>query len=249
MRLLRRIASLAYVPYAALTFVVTMFLVLPFVLVSAFFGIAGGNFIYFLCRCWARAWYFLIGIRHIEIHLSPIDESRQYIFVANHGSYMDIPAAILAICQPVRILGKYEMVKIPVFGWIYRAAVILVDRRDVERRARSVRALKAAMRRGISIFIFPEGTFNETGEPLKDFFDGAFRLAIETQQPIKPLLFIDTGSRQNYHTIFSLNPGKSRVIYLPEVEVTGYTMAQVRDLKEHVHRLMEDGLTTYRAGH
>ncbi|MFX8397220.1 1-acyl-sn-glycerol-3-phosphate acyltransferase, partial [Acinetobacter baumannii] len=72
---------------------------------------------------------------------------------------MDIPPIILATHQPIRALGKVEMVKIPVFGWIYRAAVILVDRTNTQARAKSVRALKAAIKKNISIIIFPEGTF------------------------------------------------------------------------------------------
>ncbi|MFX8832871.1 lysophospholipid acyltransferase family protein, partial [Acinetobacter baumannii] len=84
------------------------------------------------------------------------------MFVANHISYMDIPAIVSGIHQPYRALGKYEMVKVPVFGWIYRAAVILVDRSSQEKRAKSVRALKSALSKHISILIFPEGTFNIT---------------------------------------------------------------------------------------
>ncbi|MGR9861211.1 1-acyl-sn-glycerol-3-phosphate acyltransferase, partial [Escherichia coli] len=76
------------------------------------------------------------------------------------------------------------MVKIPIFGWIYRAAVILVDRSNTQARAKSVRALKAAIKKNISIIIIPEGTFNETKKPLKSFFDGAFRIAVESQTPI-----------------------------------------------------------------
>jgi 1-acyl-sn-glycerol-3-phosphate acyltransferase len=53
-------------------------------------------------------------------------------------------------------------------------AVVLVDRSNPEKRAQSLRALKAAIAHKISIFIFPEGTFNLTQKPLKDFYDGAF---------------------------------------------------------------------------
>lgn len=69
--------------------------------------------------------------------------------------------------------------------------VILVNRQNATKRAQSVRALKAAIKNNISIIIFPEGTFNETRQPLK-LLDGAFRIAIETQTPIKPLLLVDT---------------------------------------------------------
>jgi 1-acyl-sn-glycerol-3-phosphate acyltransferase len=123
----------------------------------------------------------------------------------------------------------------------------LVDRRDAERRAKSVRALKAAIKHGISIFIFPEGTFNETDKPLKEFYDGAFRIAIETQTPIKPLLFVDTLKRLHYRGLFELTPGLNRVVYLEKFEVTGLTMNDVTTLKQRVYDAMEEGLIKWKS--
>ncbi|WP_353549753.1 lysophospholipid acyltransferase family protein [Sediminibacterium sp. KACHI17] len=236
-----------YCVYAFILFVIIMLLVFPFVMLSLLFGkITGGNLIYQLCMIWAKIWYFLIGISHKEIYEFPHDPTKQYIFVANHISYMDIPPLVLIAHQPIRILGKYEMVKIPVFGWIYRAAVVLVDRKNAETRSKSVRALKSALRHGISIFIFPEGTFNVTPTPLKDFFDGAFRIAIETETPIKPVLLVDTLERLHYDSIFSLTPGKSRVVFLDEIPVKGLTMKDIPLLKEKVYGIMDAGLRRYR---
>ncbi|HCL05628.1 MAG TPA: 1-acyl-sn-glycerol-3-phosphate acyltransferase [Chitinophagaceae bacterium] len=236
-----------YCVYAFLLFVLIMLIVFPFVLLALAFGkITGGNLIYKLCMLWAQSWYWLIGIRHEEIFESPHDSTRQYIFVANHISYMDIPPLVLITHQPIRILGKYEMVKIPVFGWIYRAAVVLVDRKNAETRSKSVRALKAALKHGISIFIFPEGTFNMGPMPLKDFFDGAFRIAIETETPIKPVLLIDTLDRLHYNSLFSLTPGKNRVVYLDEVPVEGLTSKDISSLKQRVYDMMDAGLRRYR---
>lgn len=247
MKLLGRAVQYIYSAYALLLFVALMLIVFPFIMLSLLWGkIRGGNMIYQLCRAWAHTWYFCVGIRHKEIYEAPHDTGKQYIFVANHISYMDIPPIVLVAHQPLRILGKYEMVKIPVFGWIYRAAVILVDRRDAETRARSVRALKAALKRHISIFIFPEGTFNTTGAPLKEFYDGAFRIAIETQTPVKPLLLVDTLERLHYRGLFELTPGPNRVVYLEEIPVEGLIMKDLDRLKEKVSAVMEEGLTRYR---
>ncbi len=210
-------------------------------------GVAGGNGVYRLCNIWARLWYGCIGIKHKEIYEAPHDRNRQYIFTVNHCSYMDIPALVRCMHQPIRVLGKYEMVKYPVFGIIYKAAAILVDRSSAEKRAKSVRALKAALNHGISIFIFPEGTFNETENPLKDFYDGAFRIAIETQTPIKPILFIDTIKRMHWKSIFSLSPGKNRVIFLEEIPVHTYNMKEVQVLKSTVYQIMEQAIIKYRA--
>ncbi|MBS1591160.1 MAG: 1-acyl-sn-glycerol-3-phosphate acyltransferase [Bacteroidetes bacterium] len=237
--------QIIYSVYAFCVFVILMFLAFPVIVVASAFGIKGGNFIYNVCKIWAKLWYVFIFVKHKEIYKVKHDKKQQYIFVANHISYMDIPTMVLSIHQPFRALGKYEMIKVPIFGWIYKTAVILVDRKNAETRARSVRALKAAIARNISIFIFPEGTFNETENVLKPFYDGAFRIAIETQTPIKPLLFPDTIKRLHYKSIFSLLPGTCRVIYLEEVSVKGYTMSNLPELKQKVFAIMEEGLKRY----
>ncbi len=242
-----RFLQIIYSLYGFAWFLLTMFIILVVVLFSPLLGkTKGGNFVYTACKGWAIFWYFVTGVRYKEIHETPHDVSKQYIFVANHISYMDIPAAMLAVHQPVRILGKYEMVKYPVFGIIYRMAVIVVDRSSSERRAQSFRALKAALLKHISIFIFPEGTFNETREPLKDFYDGAFRIAIETKTPIKPILFLDTYERMHYRGFLELTPGKCRCVYLPSIEVEEYDMKSVAALREKVYAVMEEGLRRYK---
>lgn len=247
MKPLLRLLQYLYCIYALALFILIMFLIFPFVLLALPLGkIRGGNIIYKLCMLWGRTWYFLIGVTHKEIHESSHNPQQQYIFVANHISYMDIPPLVLIAHQPIRVLGKAEMTKIPVFGWIYRAAVILVDRTNPATRAKSVRALKAALRHGISIFIFPEGTFNETEQPLKHFFDGAFRIAIETETPIKPVLLVDTHDRLHYRGLFELTPGPSRVVYLEEIPVAGLGMKDILLLKQQVYNTMEAGLRRYR---
>lgn len=241
-----RAVQIVYCVYALLVFVALMFIVLVVVLIFSLFGkVTGGNLIYKACSVWGRAWYFFVGIQHKEIYEVPHDRTRQYIFVANHISYVDIPAAMCSIHQPVRILGKYEMVKYPIFGIIYRMAVILVDRSSPERRAQSFRALKAALAQRISILIFPEGTFNEINLPLKEFYDGAFRIAIETGTPIKPLLFLDTHKRMHYRGFLEVTPGRCRTVYLDEISVAGYDIRQLQELRQKVYGIMEEGLLRY----
>lgn len=248
MAFFRKIFLFIFSIYALITFAIAMLLVFPFAMMSITAGkVKGGNLIYRCCRIWAQLWYYTIGVKHQEVYEYPHNNRKQYIFIANHISYMDIPPIVLAIHQPIRALGKYEMVKVPVFGWIYRAAVILVNRKNAETRAKSVRALKAAIKNKISIIIFPEGTFNETQQPLKSFFDGAFRIAIETQTPIKPLLLVDTLKRMHYRSLFELNPGINRVVYLEEIPVEGLTMKDLPILKNKVYHIMEAGLKRYNA--
>jgi 1-acyl-sn-glycerol-3-phosphate acyltransferase len=85
-----------------------------------------------------------------------------------------------------------------------------------------------------------------THKPVKDFYDGAFKVALETQTPIMPILFLDVYDRLNYSSVFSLNPGKCRIVYLEEVLVDGLTMDDVKMLKEKVYKKMEEGLIKYK---
>lgn len=226
-----------------------MLLLIPTILIASLLGkINGGNIIYEACRIWADIWMVLIGITHKNIYDAPHDISRQYIFLSNHISYMDIPVMMKAIRkQHFRILGKAELGNIPVFGFIYKQAAVSVDRKNAENRAKSVLTLKSIIRKKISVFICPEGTFNETHKPLRDFYDGAFKVAIETQTPVKPLLFLDTYDRLNYKSIFSLSPGRSRAVFLEETSTTGLAMEDVSLLKEKIYKQMEDALIKYKA--
>lgn len=248
MKLLLKPIQIIYCLYALIVFVALMLVIFPFVLIASFFGrIRGGNAIYRLCMLWGDLWFPLVGIIHKNIYESKQPAARQFIYVANHISYMDAPVLVKTLRQPIRPLGKYEMSRIPVFGYIYKNAVVQVDRSSAAARARSVRQLKAILRKNISIFIFPEGTFNMTGKPLKDFYDGAFRIAIETQTPIRPVLFLNAYDRMPYHGILSLNPGRSRSVFLDPIAVDGYTLQDVPVLKRQVYEIMERKLLEYEA--
>ena len=234
-----------YSIYALVVFVAIMLLIFPFVIIASFFGrIKGGNMILRLCMLWADLWFFLIFIYVRRIYQAPHEKGKPYIFVANHISYLDAPIIVKAWRQPVRPLGKVEMGRIPFFGFIYRNAIVTVDRSSPENRHESISILKRIIKRGISVVVFPEGTFNTTDKPLKDFYDGAFRVAVETQTPVKPVLFLDAFDRMHYGSVFSLTPGRCRIVYLEEIPVEGL---EVQELKERVYAAMEKTLLAYKA--
>lgn len=249
MRLLVKPFHFLYVLYAFATFVLLMIPVFLWALLAAQFGkIRGGNMVYYSCMLWADVWCFLVFINHKNIFLQRPRKDQSYIFVANHISYLDSAILPKTFRRPVRPLGKVEMAKIPVFGTIYKNAIVTVDRSSPANRVKSVQVLKSVLRKGISILVFPEGTFNTTGKPLKDFYDGAFRLAIETATPIKPVLLLDTHHRMHYNSVWSLNPGRSRAVFLPEIGVHEFGINDAVALKEKVYRIMQQSLLAYGAG-
>lgn len=230
--------------YAAIIFVALMLLIFPLVIIASFFGrIKGGNMIYRLCVFWADLWFAFTFIRVKSIYEGAYNADEKSIIVANHISYLDIPMLVKVFRKPLRPLGKIEMTRVPVFGFIYKNAIVTVDRSDATHRAASLKMLKSILNKGISIFVFPEGTFNETTAPLKEFYNGAFKLAVETQTPVQPVLFLDTFKRMHYQTVFSLTPGRCRVVYLNKIEPgSDYHL-----LKQTVFEDMEQALLKYHA--
>lgn len=249
MGILKKILRFCFSVYGFIVFLTLMFLLSPF-FIYAFLQkpVKAGNLIYAISRVWADLFFFFTAIKHWNIYEEKHDKNTEYIFVSNHISYLDIPMMMKVIRdQHIRILGKAEMNKIPLFGSIYKRGTVSVDRENAEARSKSVRQLISFIHKKISVFICPEGTFNKTNDPLKSFYNGAFKIAIETQKPIRPILFLDTYDRLNYESIFSLNPGKCRGVYLAQTVTEGLTLKDVPALKQKIFDQMHDALIRYDA--
>lgn len=248
MHILIRPFQLIYAVYAMISFVLLMIPVFIWGLLVLPFGrIRAGNLIYYACMVWADVWMAMVFIHHKNIYLQKLRKGQSYIYVANHISYLDAAILPKTIRHAVRPLGKVETTKVPVFGFIYKMSIVSVDRSSPENRIKSVITLKALLKKGISVLVFPEGTFNKTQKPLKSFYDGAFRMAIETGTPIKPVLLLNSYDRMHYNSILSLNPGPSSAIFLPEVGVKGLNANDVGMLKERVYKMMEEELIRRKA--
>jgi 1-acyl-sn-glycerol-3-phosphate acyltransferase len=127
------------------------------------------------------------------------------------------------------------------FGWFYPLVVIMVDRNSSRSRAQSMISMKECLRKGISMCIFPEGSMNRSDQPLTDFHEGAFYLAIEMQVPVFPVVFTNTRKLLPASMDY-VYPGIVGVQFLKPVPTTGMTRSQVPQLKAQVQALMLEQL-------
>jgi 1-acyl-sn-glycerol-3-phosphate acyltransferase len=228
-----------YAVYAVITFVLLFLLFFPLFIVLSFFKAWGRKTIWRIIQLWSYIWFYLIAMPVRREYIQRPDRKKQYIVIANHWSYLDTAMIFRAIPFYARPLAKYELSKIPLFGFLYKTMAIIVDRENPESRLKSLHLLKHTIEaEKTSIFIFPEGTFNETNEPLKSFYDGAFRIAIETQTPILPVLFPDTRKRWHYRSFWAWSAGISRAVFLPEIDVRNYSTNDVAALRDKTHQAM-----------
>ena len=227
-----------YTCWVALLFVVGMFICLPFVVIPILIHEKLGTISFFFIRFWA--YFFSIpSFIFFKTHQRElVDRSKSYIFVINHTSFMDAPAIPLNIPIQLRALGKKELSKIPIFGFITSRVAVWVDRSDQESRTRSIDRLIKTLDNGISILVAPEGTRNNTEAPLLPFYNGPFRLAIETGTPIMPLV-IHNAKKIMPRGQLGVRPGTVHSYFLPEVSTAGLTEADLPTLKEQVYKMME----------
>lgn len=242
---MRRILQPFYTAYVVITFVIGFIINLPvFAVLSVINKTSTRRTIYAIIKYWSRLWLWAIGMRLTKE--GPQPGHKRYIIVANHISYLDTVILFDGLPGYFRALGKKEFAKIPLFGFLYKQMVILVNRSDAQSRAKSMRLMWRVLKHEGDITIFPEGTFNETDAPLKDFYNGAFKLAITTQTPVLPVIFPDTVDRWHYSAWWKVWPGKNRVVYLRPIEVTGMTIEDMPYLKETTYNAMETALRKYR---
>jgi 1-acyl-sn-glycerol-3-phosphate acyltransferase len=236
----KRIFSLIFMIWSFVIFIAAMLLVLPFIFISSalFKGKTGSDIIFFFLNIWGWIFCIFCFFQIRSENRSVLDPKKAYIYVCNHNSYLDAIAIVLAIPGSFKPLGKIEMVKIPVFGLIYRKVVVMIDRASKESRAKSVEELKQDLARGQSILIFPEGTMNRSAKPLTDFYDGAFRLAIETQTPIAPMVIINARDLFPRSNPLAAKPGVITCIFDTPVEVTGLIANDLERVKAKIYARM-----------
>lgn len=231
--------SLLYKIWVGLVFTVFMIILLPGIVMPFFFGPRFGSIGYFFLWLWSWIFSILTFIRYKFYGRENFRKGQAYIYVSNHTSFLDIPGLTILLPGQFRPLAKKELLKIPVFGWIAKSAAIIVDRSSPDSRKKSIDRLKAFLRAGISILIFAEGTQNRSNNILQPFHDGAFRIAVDTQQPILPIVVLGAGRLMPPGTI-DLKPGLIRIYVGEEIPTTGLTVQEVKDLKMKTMGVMTD---------
>lgn len=173
------------------------------------------------------------------------DPRRPYVVVANHQSFVDM-LLISQLPWEMKWLSKEDFFKYPFVGWLMRmAGDIKLVRGQRDSVAAAMDACRDRLAKRVSVMIFPEGTRSADGR-IQPFKNGAFRLAIETQTPILPLVVNGTHSALNKGDWrFGVSDAEVRV--LPPVDTAGMTIDDVPMLRDRVFELISSELDALRA--
>ncbi|MDP4284287.1 MAG: lysophospholipid acyltransferase family protein [Bacteroidota bacterium] len=236
---MKNILAKIFASWALIIFIITL---LPVALLMWVIGIIDEpkrtRVFRIISKVWMRVFFFFTGCGLKIVGKNNFKPGEKYIITCNHNSFMDVPVTTPFIPGANKTIAKSEMAKIPLFGPIYKRGAVLVDRKDKNSRKDSFRKMKNVLDLGMHMCIYPEGTRNKTELPLKEFHDGAFKLAIETRVSILPALIFNTRKVLPPGKLFYFWPSKMEMHFLPPVAINAEE--DVTQLKDKIHEIMSN---------
>lgn len=207
---------------------------------------------YIVTKWWGKTLLAAMWVRVTHEGAEKINpEKGAYIMVSNHLSVADIPICMSVSPIAFSFLAKQEVDRIPIVGYLARNMHVYVDRKSKESRHQSFERMKEHISNGYSIHIYPEGTRNKTTELLQEFYDGAFKLAIATQQPIAVLTICGSERIGTPKDPFRASPASVHCIWDEPISTKGMTEAEdlerlKRIVKERILLNLENYHAEYR---
>jgi 1-acyl-sn-glycerol-3-phosphate acyltransferase len=176
-----------------------------------------------LARQWARMLLAVSFVRATVRGAERLDPDASYVVVANHSSYMDIPALYSALPLELRFFAKKGLFSIPLLGWhLRRAGHLPVVRDDARASLKSMSDGAKLMReRGISVLLFPEG--GRTQEGMRPFKEGAAYIAIKAGVPVVPVGLVNMRNVLPMNS-WLLRPAKVEIQVGEPIDTAGMTL-------------------------
>ena len=222
--------------WGLITFVATFLIIfIPSMCSYLIKGKKGQVFFIAVSKVWMEIWLFLIGCTLKVVGKENFKTGETYIVTANHNTFLDVPISCPFIPGANKTIAKDSFAKVPLFGMFYKRGGVMVNRKSDKSRRESFYEMREVLANKIHMSIFPEGTRNKTKEPLKAFYDGAFKLAQETNTAIIPTLMFNTGKAMPVTKAFYLLPTKIEIHFLEPVDAIGIN---AKELKQKVFDIM-----------
>ena len=191
-----------------------------------------------IARLWARLCVWISGSKLTVRGMENLTQCPVAVYASNHTSYMDIPVIFATLPFQFRILAKEELWRWPFIGWyLARSGQVPIVTENRQATQSSLGAAVKALRAGMPLFIFPEGSRTPDGE-LKNFLAGAAYLAIRAQAPVVPIALSGVYDLLPIHTRH-FYPSELTLTACEPIETKGMTVRQTAELTAQVRAAIE----------
>jgi 1-acyl-sn-glycerol-3-phosphate acyltransferase len=234
--MLKNIFARIWAVWGLVSFILTFLIIfIPSMLAYAMPPLTGQRYFIAVAKIWMNVWLRLIGCPLTIKGTENFAPGKAYVVTFNHNTFLDVPLSAPYVPGANKTIAKSTFKKIPLFGWFYSKGSVLVNRHSEQSRTQSFEAMKQVLALGMHMCIYPEGTRNRTAEPLKAFYDGAFKLAVAAQKEVIPCLLFGTKKAMPVHKTMYLLPTKLQMHFLPPVAGDN-----AKELKEKVFSIMKE---------
>lgn len=147
--------------------------------------------------------------------LENVPEDKPCLFIGNHRSYFDVVIGYGTVPKQTGFIGKKELQKLPLIPrWMLCMKCLFLDRKDLKQGMKTILTAISHVKNGTSIWIFPEGTRNESENPaeLMPFKEGSFKIAEKTGCPVIPVAILGTDDILEKH-FPSIKKQKATIVY------------------------------------
>jgi 1-acyl-sn-glycerol-3-phosphate acyltransferase len=186
---------------------------------------------------WASALTAAAGVK-VVLHGEENMTAGGGVYICNHVSWFDV-FSIASRLPRCTFVAKYELRKIPIFGWgAESAGVVFLDRDNRKAAFESYKVAAAAVQDGRRIVVFPEGT-RGFDYHLRQFKKGPFVLAISSEEPIIPTVIY--GAREVMGKgSFKVRSGTVHIHFLQPIVTRGRTYDDRHEIMEATRQEMAD---------
>jgi 1-acyl-sn-glycerol-3-phosphate acyltransferase len=224
----------------------TMVILIPLGLVLFFLSLIGlrrftAATVYQIGRVWGWMLIKLSGCKLTVTGRENIPREGGVCFVSNHGSIFDIVLLLALAGRPIGFIAKKELAFVPFLDiWILLIGGLFIDRGNIRKAVRTIRAGVERIKGGGAMIIFPEG-HRSRGRGLLPFHAGSFKLATQAACPLIPVAI--TGSYDIFERTYRVTGAPVRVVFGAPVLTAGLSPEERRQgLSDQVYEVIRAAL-------
>lgn len=169
------------------------------------------------------------------------------VFMGNHQSYIDIYVTVTTLSRRLILIGKKEILKIPIIGKLGREMnVLFLDRENPREGLKTIlEAIRLIKEERFDVLIYPEGTRSKSRE-IGEFHKGSFKIPQKSKAPIIPMVVND--AYKVFEDTYRVTPGVDvHLKFLPPIYMDQLTEDEVKNIDQVLKDRIQKELDAFNA--
>lgn len=176
----------------------------------------------------------IVGVKVDVLGRENIPENEAVLFIGNHRSYFDIILTYQLVKGPTGYVSKKALLKVPMLNvWMLYLHCLFLDRSDIKAGMQMILNAVEAVKSGISICIFPEGTRSKDDTPVGNLKGGSFKIAEKSRCKVVPITLNNTDAIWEKHMPW-MKPAHVVIEYGKPIETAEMSREEIKALPKTV---------------